>query len=62
MHNVHHLLSLMRTARQAIIEDRYPQFVRDFFLRYYGGKRIPFWAIDALQGVGIDLNQQSPEG
>jgi queuine tRNA-ribosyltransferase catalytic subunit len=60
MHNVHHLLSLMNAARNAITEDRYPRFVHDFFTTYYGGKQAPSWAIDALSMVGINLNQQLP--
>lgn len=59
MHNVHHLLSLMKAVRHAIIEDEFPQFVHDFFARYYDGKQFPPWAIDALEVVGINLNQNS---
>lgn len=57
MHNVHYLLSLMRGIREAILEDSYPTFVRDFFQRMYDGdkSKIPSWAVTALQGVGIDL-------
>jgi queuine tRNA-ribosyltransferase len=55
MHNVHHLLSLMRRARNAILEDRYPQFAREFFAQYFYGKGTPQWAIDALKGVGIEI-------
>lgn len=57
MHNVHHLLSLMKAARNAIIEDRYSFFVHDFFARYYKDKPVPSWAIDALAVVGINLKQ-----
>lgn len=56
MHNVHYLLSLMRSIRNAILEDRYPAFVRGFLLKMYGGlDEIPEWAVTALRGVGIDL-------
>ena len=56
MHNIHHLLSLMKSARQAIIEDRYPAFLREFFRKRYPTRtEIPQWAIGALQGVGVDL-------
>jgi queuine tRNA-ribosyltransferase catalytic subunit len=55
MHNVHHLLSLMKAARYAIIEDRFKRFVLDFFTRYYGGKQVPTWAVDALETVGIKI-------
>ena len=59
MHNVHHLLSLMKAARHSIIDDRFEQFVHDFFARYYGGKQVPIWAVNALAIVGIRLDQQS---
>jgi queuine tRNA-ribosyltransferase len=56
MHNVHYLLNLMRLAREAIIEDRYPQFVKDFFAGLYPNKDdYPQWAINALRTVNIDL-------
>jgi tRNA-guanine transglycosylase len=56
LHNVHYLLNLMRRAREAILEDRYPAFVKAFFGNLYSTKEeLPIWAIDALKGVGIDL-------
>lgn len=56
MHNVHYLLALMDSARQAILEDRYPQFLKEFFINLYGEKsKIPQWAVTALRGVGVDL-------
>lgn len=56
MHNVHHLLSLMKAARDAIIEDRFPGFVREFFAAYYKDRQVPSWAIEALEVVGISLD------
>lgn len=57
MHNVHYQLNLMRLVREAIIEDRYPQFVKDFFSKLYKGnkEKYPAWAVGALGGVGVDL-------
>ncbi|PYI15809.1 Queuine tRNA-ribosyltransferase [Aspergillus violaceofuscus CBS 115571] len=56
MHNVHYLLSLMGSARQAILEDRFPAFLREFFANLYGEKsNYPSWVVDALRGVGVDL-------
>lgn len=57
MHNVHFLLSLMKKAREAIIEDRYPEFLHDYFGRLYGGdvSKIPQWAVTALKNAGVDL-------
>ena len=57
MHNVHHLLSLMRNARTAIVQDRYPQFLKSYFTTLYDShkERYPTWAVTALNGVGVDL-------
>ena len=57
MHNVHYLLDLMNQVREAIIEDRYPQFLKDYFGRLYGNDRekYPAWAVNALKGVGVNL-------
>ena len=57
MHNVHYLLSLMKTMRNAIIEDQYPEFLHRYFGRLYEGdkSKIPSWAVTALRNVGVDL-------
>jgi queuine/archaeosine tRNA-ribosyltransferase len=57
MHNVHYQLNLMRLVREAITEDRYPQFVKDFFSKLYSAQKekYPKWAVDALSGVGVEL-------
>ncbi|KAK9235687.1 tRNA-guanine(15) transglycosylase-like protein [Lipomyces kononenkoae] len=57
LHNVHYQLNLMREARQAIIRDEFPSFVKDFFFTLHGGdkKKFPKWAVDALRTVNIDL-------
>lgn len=57
MHNVHYQLTLMREAREAIVEDRFVGFVKGFFGALYDGDgaRVPRWAVDALRGVGVDL-------
>ena len=57
MHNVHYMLSLMKQVRNAIIDDRYPEFLRNYFRRLYGGdsSKIPQWAVTALRNVGVDL-------
>lgn len=63
MHNVHYILYLMGQVRIAIIEDRYPAFLRGYFDRLYSGDttRIPQWAITALRGVGVDLLDGYPD-
>lgn len=57
MHNVHYLLNLMRSIRNAIIEDRFPSFLKQYFRRLYAGdkSKYPAWAVEALKGVGVDL-------
>ena len=56
IHNVHYLLSLMGKARQAIIEDSYPEFLRSYFWRLYPDRsKIPTWAVNALRTVGVEL-------
>lgn len=56
MHNVYYLLALMKRARQAIVEDRYPAFLRETFRGWYKRKEdYPGWAVRALKRVGMDL-------
>ena len=57
MHNVHYLLDLMRQAREAIVQERYSDFLKDYFTRLYNGEKekYPRWAMDALKAVGADL-------
>ena len=47
----------MSQAREAIKQDRYLQFVRNFFSALHHGDKsqYPTWAVDALKTVGIDL-------
>ena len=60
MHNVHFLLDLMRRVREAILEDRYPQFLKAYFEKMYQGEKdkYPGWAVDALKGGGVDLMEE----
>lgn len=57
MHNVHFLLDLVARAREAIREDRYPAFLKEWFRTLYAGDKgkYPEWAVEALRGVGVDL-------
>ncbi|CEJ90034.1 Putative Queuine tRNA-ribosyltransferase [[Torrubiella] hemipterigena] len=56
IHNVWYQLNLMREVRQAIIEDRYPAYLAEFFsLRYDNKSEYPSWAVNALKSVGVDL-------
>jgi tRNA-guanine family transglycosylase len=60
MHNVYYQLNLMRLIREAIIADRYPQFLKDFFAKLYNGQKdkYPEWAVGALKDVGVDLLEE----
>jgi queuine tRNA-ribosyltransferase catalytic subunit len=56
MHNIHYMLQLMGQARAAILEDRYPEFIREFFSKLYSQREdFPSWAVNALKGVGVEL-------
>ena len=57
MHNVHYLLNLMGRAREAIVDERYPEFLREYFFKLYAGEKekYPLWAVVALRGVGVNL-------
>jgi tRNA-guanine transglycosylase len=57
LHNVWYQLELMRRVRQAIVEDRFPDFVRGFFARLYPEGGYPAWAVAALRGVGVELGE-----
>ncbi|KAH7324601.1 queuine tRNA-ribosyltransferase [Stachybotrys elegans] len=56
IHNVWYQLNLMREVRESIIEDRFPQYVKQFFAGLHEDKtKYPEWAVTALRGVGVDL-------
>lgn len=56
IHNVHYQLALMGRVRAAIVEDRFPAFLRVFFRDLYGAlDAVPGWVVGALRGVGVDL-------
>ena len=46
----------MSDIRESIKEDRFPQFVKEFFEQTYVDKvEYPQWAVEALKAVNIDL-------
>ncbi|KAJ2497031.1 Queuine tRNA-ribosyltransferase catalytic subunit 1 [Coemansia sp. RSA 1972] len=61
VHNVAFQMRLMRDIRQAIVEDRYPQFVRSFIKMRFG-KTVPQWIVEALKSVNIDLTTSDADG
>ncbi|KAJ2370339.1 Queuine tRNA-ribosyltransferase catalytic subunit 1 [Coemansia sp. RSA 2611] len=61
VHNIAFQMRLMRDIRTAIVEDRYPQFVRCFVQTRFG-KTVPRWVVEALQSVNIDLTVADESG
>lgn len=56
IHNLAYQSSLMRSARQAILDDTFPSFLTTFFHRFFASpSQIPRWCVDALRSVGVDL-------
>jgi len=42
-------------ARDSIINGTFPNYIRSFFLNYFGDVGYPEWAVNALRSVGVDL-------
>lgn len=56
VHNVAYQMSLMRSIRESIKNDTFPDFVQTFFDQMYPERDFPQWAIDALSTVNINLS------
>ncbi|KAH7926737.1 tRNA-guanine transglycosylase [Leucogyrophana mollusca] len=54
-HNLVFQAQIMGRARDAIIEGRFPDYLRTFFRGYFGDKGYPEWCVNALRSVGVDL-------
>ena len=61
-HNIAYMMSLIRSMRQAILEDRYPEYVQSFINDQFpkgiagddqGG--CPVWVRNALSAAGIEI-------
>jgi queuine tRNA-ribosyltransferase len=48
-------MRLMSRIRQSIIEQRFPEFIKEFVEIYYHDKDIPKWIINSLNSVNIQL-------
>jgi queuine tRNA-ribosyltransferase len=62
-HNIAYMMYLVRGMRDAIMEDRFENFVSDFIHDQFrgvenGGKDIPQWVRDALDAAGISLERK----
>uniref|UniRef100_A0A673FUV6 Queuine tRNA-ribosyltransferase-like n=2 Tax=Sinocyclocheilus rhinocerous TaxID=307959 RepID=A0A673FUV6_9TELE len=57
IHNISYQLTLMRSARQSIIEQRFPEFVKAFMKRMFASReQYPSWAVEALRSVNIHVS------
>ncbi|XP_070491938.1 queuine tRNA-ribosyltransferase catalytic subunit [Chironomus tepperi] len=54
IHNVYFQLQLMRDMRDAIENDKFPEFVKTFMDELYPEEK-PKWIVDALKSVNVDL-------
>uniref|UniRef100_A0A8C5JSI5 Queuine tRNA-ribosyltransferase catalytic subunit 1 n=1 Tax=Junco hyemalis TaxID=40217 RepID=A0A8C5JSI5_JUNHY len=56
LHNIAYQMKLMGSIRDSIVQQRFPEFVREFMDTMYGGRGgPPAWAREALESVGITL-------
>ncbi|XP_063423142.1 queuine tRNA-ribosyltransferase catalytic subunit 1-like [Mytilus trossulus] len=61
VHNVAYQLNLMKCVHDSIKEDKFPQFIKAFFVQQFPNKDFPQWAIDALDSVNVKLNDKKPD-
>lgn len=54
-HNIAYMMRLVRSMRQAIIDQRYPSFVRQFLTTLFPQKNVPLWVVDALEAAHMDV-------
>lgn len=54
-HNICFQARLMGGARDAIMNQTFPTYLKIFFTQYFGKQGFPRWCVDALRSVGVDL-------
>eukprot|EP00871_Galdieria_phlegrea_P000347 jgi/Galph1/1312/GphlegSOOS_G5970.1 len=54
-HNIAYMVQLMKSLRNAIVDNTFPDVVRMFLHKQYPDKNIPTWVADALQTAKIDV-------
>ena len=54
-HNLVFQARLMGRARDAIVANTFPDYLKSFFAEYFGDKGYPEWCVNALRSVGVDL-------
>ena len=56
VHNLTYQLSLMAAIRDAILKDRFPDFIKSSFLKLFKDpSNYPQWAVDALLSVNVNI-------
>nr|XP_014089183.1 queuine tRNA-ribosyltransferase catalytic subunit [Bactrocera oleae] len=55
IHNVAYQLRLMRSMREAIQRDQFPQYICDFMAKHFEGELVPLWIREALKAVNVEL-------
>ncbi|KAF9471596.1 tRNA-guanine transglycosylase [Pholiota conissans] len=60
LHNVVFQAQVMGRAREAIIAGTFPDYLKQFFARYFGDAGYPEWCVNALRSVGVDLLEGTP--
>ncbi|KAJ8591172.1 tRNA-guanine transglycosylase [Rhizopogon salebrosus TDB-379] len=55
IHNLVFQAQVMGGARDAILEGRFPEYLRAFFRDYFGDAGYPEWCVNALRSVDVDL-------
>ncbi|XP_067001885.1 queuine tRNA-ribosyltransferase catalytic subunit [Anabrus simplex] len=58
VHNVAFQMQLMKSIRESIKVQKFPEFVRSFMLGMFPDKNYPQWIVDALNAVNIKLNDR----
>jgi queuine tRNA-ribosyltransferase catalytic subunit len=61
-HNIAYMMWLVRSMRQAIMEDCFAEFATGFVNEQFpgksqGGEETPKWVVDALSSAGIDISK-----
>ncbi|KAI9223382.1 tRNA-guanine(15) transglycosylase-like protein [Blastocladiella britannica] len=60
VHNIAYQMNLMRGIRTAIMDQRFPDHVREFCGNMYPRGNVPQWAVDAFASVGIAVETTMP--
>ncbi|KAF8658286.1 hypothetical protein AX16_002060 [Volvariella volvacea WC 439] len=61
LHNITFQAQVMGRARTAIMEGKFPGYLRTFFADYFGDSGYPEWCVNALRSVGVDLLEGNPK-